>query len=87
MAPADPTYPLYPVACMICATGLLLVLFTSFVRQSYNLGVTLLCAGLFLETLTYGINGIIWADNADVKAYIYCDIGLKLELFPCIISS
>ena len=54
---------------------LLLVLFTSFVRQSWNLGVAFLCFWLFFECLTEGVGAIIWSDNADVKFYIYCDIG------------
>ena len=71
----DPTYPLYPVACILSAVMLLLVLLTSFVRQSWNLGVAFLCFWLFLENLTEGIDTIVWSDNADIKLYVYCDIG------------
>ena len=74
-AAVDPTYPLYPIACLLAAAMLLLVLLTSFVRQSWNLGVAFLCFWLFFECLTEGVNAIIWSDNADVKLYIYCDIG------------
>ena len=58
---------------------LLLVLLTSFVRQSWNLGVAFLCFWLLLENLTFGINAIVWADNADIKAYVYCDIGAPYD--------
>ena len=75
LAAVDPTYPLYPIASIVAAAMLLLVLFTSFIRQSWNLGVAFLCFWLFFENLTDGINAIIWSDNADVKLYIYCDIG------------
>ena len=75
MAAVDPTYPFYPIASFLASVMLLLVLLTSFVRQSWNLGVACLCFWLFLENLTFGINAIIWSDNADVKLYIYCDIG------------
>ena len=71
----DPTYPLYPVASILSAVMLLLVLLTSFVRHSWNLGVAFLCFWLFWGNLTYGINGILWSDNGDVKAFAYCDIG------------
>ena len=71
----DPSYPFYPMACILAAAMLLLVLLTSFVRQSWNLGVAFLCFWLFFECLTAGVNAIIWSDNADVKLYIYCDIG------------
>ena len=74
-AAVDPTYPLYPIANFLASVMLLLVLLTSFVRQSWNLGVAFLCFWLFFECLTDGVNAIIWSDNADVKLYIYCDIG------------
>ena len=76
MIAVDPTYPLYPIANIISATMLLLVLLTSFIRQSWNLGVTFLCFWLLLENLTNGVNAVIWSDNADVKLYVYCDIGM-----------
>ena len=76
--PVDPTYPLCPIACFLSAAMLLLVLLTSFVRQSWNLGVAFLCFWLFWDDLTLGINAIIWSDNADIKLYVYCDIGLCL---------
>ena len=74
-AAADPTYPLYPIACILSAIMLLLVLLTSFVRRSWNLGVAFLCFWLFLENLTGGINAVLWSDNIDIKLYVYCDIG------------
>ena len=75
MTAADPTYPLYPVASILASVMLLLVLLTSFVRQSWNLGVAFLSFWLFWENLAQAINAIIWSDNADVKLYVYCDIG------------
>ena len=76
MGAADPTYPLYPIATIVAATLLLLLLVSSFVRQSWNLGLAFLCFWMFLENLTGGINAIIWSDNVDVKLYVYCDIGM-----------
>ncbi|KZV59956.1 STE3-domain-containing protein [Peniophora sp. CONT] len=74
MGAADPTYPLYPIACILASAMLLLVLMTSFVRQSWNLGVTFLCFWLFFELVTAAVCAIIWSDNADIKLYVYCDI-------------
>lgn len=54
---------------------LLLVLLTSFVRQSWNLGVAFLCFWLCLESLAGGVNAIIWSHDAEIKLYAYCDIG------------
>ena len=70
----DPTYPLFPIACIIAATMLLLVLLTSLVRQSWNLGVLFLCFWLFFENLFFSVNTIVWSNNFDVKLSIYCDI-------------
>lgn len=75
MSPVVPTYPLIPVTSLLAASALLFMLTTSFVRQRWNLGVAFLCFWLFFENLTNGINAIIWSDNADVKLYVYCDIG------------
>ncbi|VDB83398.1 unnamed protein product [Peniophora sp. CBMAI 1063] len=74
MAAVDPTYPLYPIACFLASAMLLLVLLTSFIRQSWNLSVAFLCFWLFWENLTKGIDAIIWFNNADIKLYVYCDI-------------
>ena len=75
MRAVDPTYPLYPIACFISVTMLFLVLLTNFERQSWNFGVASLCFWLLLENLSSAINAIVWADNSDVKLYVYCDIG------------
>lgn len=75
-ATVDPTYPLYPIVSILSAAMMLLVLLTSVVRQSWNLGLAFLCFWLFFENLTGGIDTIIWAHNADIKLYVYCDIGM-----------
>jgi hypothetical protein len=54
---------------------MLIVLTTCSVRKSWNLGVVFLCFWLFWEDLTLGINAIIWSNNAEIKLYVYCDIG------------
>ena len=82
MGAVDPSYPLYPIASILAATGVLLVLLTSFIRQNWNLGVAFLCFWLFWGNLTSGINGILWADNSDIKAFVYCDIG-KSQTIHC----
>ena len=77
----DPTYPILPIAFFLASGMLFLVLLTSFMRQSWNLGVTFLCFWLLLENLTDGINTIIWSGNAYIKLNVYCDIGV---LFHCV---
>ena len=92
MGAVDPTYPLYPVACVLATVMLFLVLLTSFIRQNWNFGVALLCFWLSLLNLTNGVNAILWSDNNNVKLYVYCDIGTPSDpmtvcfygwLIPC----
>ncbi|KAI0029433.1 GPCR fungal pheromone mating factor [Vararia minispora EC-137] len=40
-------------------------------RSSWSIGVTILTISLFVSTLTLGVNSIVWADNADIKAEVY----------------
>ena len=71
----DPTYPLYPIASVVAAIMLFLVLLTSFVRQHWNFGVASVCFWHFLENLSGAISAIIRSDNGNLKLYVYCDIG------------
>lgn len=77
---ADPTYPLYPIVCGLSVGMLLLVLLRCFIRQNWNFGVAVLSFWLALENLTSGINAILWADNADIKLHVYCDICIPIAL-------
>ncbi|KZV72479.1 fungal pheromone STE3G-protein-coupled receptor [Peniophora sp. CONT] len=86
MGSSDPTYPLYAVASFLSAIMLLLVLTTSFVRQSFNLGVAFLCFWIFLENLVNGIDSIIWSDNTDMKLGVYCDIVSRLQMFCFVVK-
>ncbi|KZV63370.1 hypothetical protein PENSPDRAFT_589982 [Peniophora sp. CONT] len=82
----DPTYPLYPIACVLSAAMLLLVLLTSLVRQNWNFGVASLCFWLFFENLTEGVNAILWSDNADVKLSVYCDIFTHMQVITFVVK-
>ncbi|KZV65951.1 fungal pheromone STE3G-protein-coupled receptor [Peniophora sp. CONT] len=86
MATADPTYPLFPIASILAAVVLLLIFLTSFIRQSWNIGVAFLCFWLFFENLANGIKAIIWADNADIKLYVYCDIVTHMQLITFVVK-
>ena len=76
MGAVDPSYPLLPIASVLAATMLLLVLLTASVRQQWNFGVALLCFWLLLQNATGAVNTVLWSDNADVRLYVYCDIGM-----------
>ncbi|VDB95841.1 unnamed protein product [Peniophora sp. CBMAI 1063] len=87
MSAVDPTYPLYPVACALSAAMLLLVLLVNFTRSSsWNLGVQFLCFWLCLENATSAANAIIWADNAEIKLYVYCDIVSHLRVITYVVK-
>ncbi|VDC07898.1 unnamed protein product [Peniophora sp. CBMAI 1063] len=86
MAAVDPTYPLRPVACILAAVMLLLVLTTSFIRRNWNLGVTFLCFWLCLDNLANGVDAILWSNNADIKFYVLCDIVSRLSLVAYVIK-
>ena len=72
---ADPSFPLFPVVSLLATVLFILILSSSLVRRSWNLGVAFLCVWLVFENLTHAINAIIWADNADARLYVYCDVG------------
>ena len=75
----DPTYPLVPVVNIFFAFLLLLLLpwrlnSWSIALQIYTIWLTVLC-------LCRGVNSIIWKDNVDDIAPIWCDIG-EAYVFP-----
>ncbi|KZV73945.1 STE3-domain-containing protein [Peniophora sp. CONT] len=86
MAAVDPTYPLYPVICVVSSVSLLFVLLTNAVRHSWNLGVAFLCFWLFFENLTNAVNAIIWSDNAAIKHYVYCDIVSRVQMITFVVK-
>ncbi|VDB95842.1 unnamed protein product [Peniophora sp. CBMAI 1063] len=79
MRAVDPTYPFYPIACILASSMLILVLSTSLLRQKWNLGVTFLCFWLFFENLCGAVDAIVWSDNANLRLYVWCDIVTHLS--------
>jgi len=80
----DPTYPLFPVLCLICPALILLVFVASVVRQPMNIALWILCFTLFFETLTYGVDHVLWADNVDIKNIWLCDAVSHFRVFGCV---
>ena len=83
MTAVDISFPLFPIASLLAALMLLLVLTTSFIRQNWNLGVAFLCFWLLLDNLFNAVNAIIWSDNAVIRFYVYCDIGAHTSPADC----
>ncbi|VDB87629.1 unnamed protein product [Peniophora sp. CBMAI 1063] len=80
MAAADPTYPFLPLMCILASVLMLCMLLNGFVRQKWNNGVAFLCFWIMVDNVIYAINTIVWADNFELKLYIYCDIASRLHL-------
>ncbi|VDB84968.1 unnamed protein product [Peniophora sp. CBMAI 1063] len=80
---ADPSYPLLPVANILCAGCLFLLLVMNVLRRShaFNVVVNLLSFSLFWETLLNGIGMIVWANDANIKAHAFCDIVSHVNMF------
>ncbi|VDC01574.1 unnamed protein product [Peniophora sp. CBMAI 1063] len=80
----DSSYPLLPITNLLCAALLFVLLVINFLRrsQAFNLAVNILSACLFLDTLTKGVNMIVWAnDNHLTFPFIYCDIVSHTQMF------
>ncbi|KZV67375.1 STE3-domain-containing protein [Peniophora sp. CONT] len=88
MGAVDPTYPLFPIASILAAVLLLIMLLNGLVRQSWNLGLCFLSFWLLVINLINAANAIIWSDNADIKLYVYCNIVTRVQLvIPTVRSS
>ena len=72
----DPTFPLYPIAAIISSVSVLLLFAMHIVYRPWTFGIVSLCFWLFWENLASGMNHIIWSDNSDVKAHLYCYVGM-----------
>lgn len=74
----DPTYPSYPIIAILSGFALLLVLLTSLVRKSWNLGVSFLCVWLLIEIVFGSIAYFVWFDNGEIRLYAFCDIRMSV---------
>ena len=63
----------------ISAALVLVILITNTVRRTFNLGLFMICLGLFCLNITFGVGSVVWADNVDIKLYVYCDIGTQIS--------
>ncbi|KZV72030.1 fungal pheromone STE3G-protein-coupled receptor [Peniophora sp. CONT] len=86
MVAVDPSYPLTPLVGFIAAGLLVPVLFSSLIRESWNLGVIFLCFWLICENLIFAVNAILWSDNADAKFFVYCEIASHVRIAADIVK-
>ncbi|KAI0316297.1 pheromone A receptor-domain-containing protein [Amylostereum chailletii] len=76
----DPTYPLVPVVNLIAASLMLLTILITSLRQHWNTGVFMLCLWLSIWSLDQSVDTVVWSDNADNKAPVWCDISSHIRL-------
>ena len=74
----DPTYPLAPIINFLSAILALLPLFTNQLYSgTQNIAVVAFAIWTSVECVTTGINSIIWSDNVNNLAPIWCDISMS----------
>lgn len=69
----DPLYPLVPIVNLLCCVLVLLPVFIKF-RRSWNTGVCMLAIWASAESFSTGVNSIVWSDNVNDVAPVWCDI-------------
>lgn len=70
----DPTYPLVPIANFLACILVLSSMSKSMI-QSWNVGACSFAIWVIIMALTVAVNAIIWADNVNNVAPVWCDIG------------
>lgn len=73
----DPTYPLVPFANFI---GFLLILLPMLTCMTYSIGICAFAAWAILFGFGQGVNSIVWKDNTNDIAPVWCDLS-KSSLF------
>lgn len=69
----DPTYPLVPIANFL-ACILVLASMSKGMFQSWNVGACSFAIWVTTISFTTAVDSIIWADNVDNLAPVWCDI-------------
>lgn len=75
----DSTYPLVPIANFL-ACILVLASVPKSMSKSMNVGIFSLAIWVAIESLITAVNSIIWADNVENVAPIWCDISKHIPL-------
>lgn len=65
-------HPEIPVLCFVSVTLSLAPLF--WYLRARNIAALAIGIWLSITNLTYAVNALAWAENADIKASVWCDI-------------
>lgn len=75
----DSTFPLVPIAnflaCLLVVASVSRNMF-----QSWNIGVCSFAIWVVGESLIIGVNSIVWVDNVENVAPVWCDISKLMSL-------
>lgn len=75
-------HPELPVFAFLSA--LLVLIPLPWHLRARNIATVSIVVWLFAVNMIYGINSILWADNVDIKARVWCDIcWFKIFLVMC----
>lgn len=77
----DSTYPLVPVANFF-ACVLVLASMSKSMFQTWNVGVCSFAIWVVITGFTMAVDAIVWADNVENSAPVWCDIGEYSSLNP-----
>jgi len=75
----DPTYPLVPIVNFF-ACILVLASISNNIFHSWNVGVCSFATWVVVMAFTKAVDSIIWADNVENVAPVWCDIVTRLEI-------
>ena len=77
----DPTFPLVPIANFIGCI-LVLISLSKGMFQTWNVGACSFAFWTFVLNLEIGVNSIVWSNNTNNVAPVWCDISSCPFIFP-----
>ena len=77
----DPTFPLVPIANFIGCILVLISLSRGMFRN-WNVGACSFAFWTLLLNLNTGVDTIVWSNNANNVAPVWCDISEYLSILP-----
>lgn len=75
----DSTYPLVPLANLL-ACVLVLASMSKSMFQTWNVGVCSFAIWVLITGFTIAVDAIVWADDFENSAPVWCDIGECFKL-------
>ena len=75
----DPTFPLVPILNFVCSILVLSPLYIRALRPGlWNIPIVAFSLWISIECITTGVNSVIWSNNVEDIAPVWCDISKSL---------